>query len=150
MSEKEKDTAVNTETKNTEETPVESSRAEQNKKVQEALSAMAEGKGVFHLNTPIVSGDESIEDLPYDFTKLSGLEYTQAMDSDSRSTNMTKISHRQALALFATAAAKNVERLDMTDIIERIGASDAIEAIELATIFFAGSMRAGRMRISKK
>lgn len=136
-------------TEETENNP-ELSREEQNKRVQEALAAMAEGKGIFKLNTPIESGELSIEELPYDFTSLTGLEYTQAMDSDPRASQLQKITHRQALALFATAAAKYVDRLDMQDIVQRIGASDAVEAIELATIFFAGSMRAGRMRISKK
>lgn len=129
---------------------LEAVRKEQKKKMQEALAAMAEGKGILKLNTPIESGGESIEDLPYDFTALTGLEYTQAMDSDPKSSQLQKITHRQGLALFATSAAKYVDRLDMQDIIQRISAADAIEAIELATIFFAGSMRAGRMRISRK
>ena len=129
---------------------LEAVREEQRKKTQDALAAMAEGKGILKLNTPIKSGGESIEELPYDFTALTGLEYTQAMDSDPKSSQLQKITHRQGLALFATSASKYVDRLDMQDILQRISAADAIEAIELATIFFAGSMRAGRMRISKK
>lgn len=132
-----------------EETPV-MTREEQTKKIQEALEVMAEGKGVLKLDTPIVSGDESITELQYDFTALTGLEYTQAMDSDPKSNQLQKITHRQGLALFATSAAKYNARLDMQDIIQRIGAADAIEAIELSTIFFAASMRSGRTRISRK
>lgn len=123
---------------------------ERNRKMQTALSAMAEGKGILKLNTPILSGETLIEELTYDFTALTGMEYVDAMDSDPQYKRMDKITYRQGLALFAKAAAKYNERLDMQDITERISAADAIEAVELATVFFAGSTRAGLMRISKK
>ena len=123
---------------------------ERNKKMEVALGAMAEGKGKLELSVPIISGDTEIKELAYDFTALTGMEYIDAMDSDPRYKQMQKITYRQGLALFAVAAAKNAERLDMQDIMERISAADAVEAVELATIFFSGSARAGRLRISKK
>jgi len=125
-------------------------REDRKKKMQEAIAAMSEGRGKLKLNTPILSGEEKIEELTYDFTALTGMEYTDAMDSDLKARELQKITHRQGLALFAAAAAKYSNRLDVRDIIERISAADAIEAVELATIFFAGSARAGRLRISKK
>lgn len=118
-----------------------------NKEVNEVIS---EGKGRLQLETPIISGEEEITELAYDFTALTGLDYTDAMDSDLNAQQIYRITYRQGLALFAKAAAKQSERLDMRDIIERIGATDALEGVQLATIFFANSARAGRMRILKK
>ena len=119
-------------------------------KSKEANEAMAEGKGRLTLETPIMAGDEEITELVYDFTDLTGMEYTDAMDSDPNAQQIYKITDRQALALFAKAAAKQTERVDMRDIIERMGMTDAVIAVQLATLFFSASTRAGRLRISKK
>ncbi len=120
--------------------------------LKEALAVMREGKGVLTLETPIKSGDTEIGELPYDFTVLTGMEYTDAMDADRMGSaqNLFAISHRQALQLFAAAAAKQVERLDATDIVTRIGMTDAVEAVQLAVLFFRASTQAGRRRISKR
>ena len=118
-------------------------------KSKESLEAMREGKGRMKLEKPIKAGDQEIDELVYDFTDLTGIEYTNAMDSDSNARENFKITYRQALALFATAAAKHTERLDSRDIIERIGMTDAVEGVQLATSFFVASTRAGRLRISK-
>ena len=125
-------------------------KKERERRMQEFILALREGKGIFKLNTPIISGDEEITELPYDFTSLTGLEYTDAMDSDIRARDLQKITYRQGLALFATAAAKYSERLDMHDIVERIGAADAVEAVEIASLFFVASARTGHLRISRK
>lgn len=121
-------------------------------KIKEAMEAMKEGKGILALETPITAGDKQITELPYDFTVITGMEYTDAMDSDSRSNaqQMYSLTYRQGLNLFATAAAKEIEGLDMTDIVTRIGVTDAVEAVQLATLFFTASTRAGRKRISRK
>lgn len=119
-------------------------------KNKEANEVISEGKGRLQLETPIISGEEEITELVYDFTELTGLDYTDAMDSDINAQQIYKITYRQGLALFAKAAAKQSDRLDMRDIIERIGATDALEGVQLATLFFTASTRAGRMRISKK
>lgn len=119
-------------------------------KAQEANEAMGQGKGILHLETPIKSGDTEVKELPYDFMALTGMEYTAAMDTDPQAQQAYRITYRQGLALFAQAAAKETDGLDMRDIIERIGATDAIEGVQLATLFFNGSTRAGRLRISKK
>ena len=120
------------------------------RKSLEAQEAMAEGKGVLALETPIKAGDAEITELQYDFTALTGLEYTDAMDSDTNVTANYRISYRQGLALFAKAAAKQTERVDMNDIVSQIGVTDAVEGVQLATLFFNASTRAGRMRISKR
>ncbi len=119
-------------------------------KSAEATAAIKEGKGRLHLETPIVANDEEITELTYDFTSLTGMEYVAAMDSDPNAMQIFKITYRQGLALFATAAAKHTESVDSRDIMERIGMTDAVEGVQLATLFFSSSTRAGRLRISKK
>jgi hypothetical protein len=123
---------------------------ERRAKSKEAQEAMGQGKGRLRLETPILANDKEITELAYDFTEITGMEYTDAMDSDPNAMQIYKITYRQALALFAKAAAKQTEDVDMRDIIERIGVTDAVEGVQLATIFFTASTRAGRMRISKR
>lgn len=125
---------------------------EEIRQTREALEVMKEGKGRLGLETPITAGDKEFTELAYDFTKLSGLEYTDAMDSD-RNINARQIdgiSSRQGLELFARAAAKEAEELDATDIVTRMGGTDAPVAVQLASLFFAASRRAGLKRIWKK
>ena len=123
------------------------SRAE---KIKEAKQVIGEGKGILHLEKPIKSGSGDVEELPYDFMALNGLELTDALDSSPSSQQIFGITNRQALALFAAAAAKQTESLDKRDILERIGGTDAVEAVQLATLFFRASSMAGQMRITKK
>lgn len=123
---------------------------ERNAKQKIANEAIQEGKGKLTLETPIKAGDEEITELTYDFTVLTGMEYAAAMDSDSNAQQVFRITDRQSLALFARAASKQTPRVDTTDIIERIGMTDAVVAIQLATFFFSASARAGQLRISKK
>ena len=141
------------EQENTEENKVEKLKNlydEIREKSKEAIEAMKEGKGRMKLETPIKAGDKEIEELVYDFTALTGIEYTNAMDSDPNARNLYKITYRQGLALFAAAAAKQTAGVDSRDIVERIGLSDAVEGVQLATSFFVASTRAGQLRISKK
>lgn len=119
-------------------------------KSKEAQEAMSQGKGRLSLETPILAGDEEIIELAYDFTEITGTEYVDAMDSDINAQQIYRITYRQALALFAKAAAKQTDGVDARDIIERIGITDAVEGVQLATLFFSASTRAGRLRISKK
>lgn len=122
---------------------------ETRKKTEEAQEAMRQGKGRLKLEVPIKSGDTEITELIYDFTALNGMEYTDAMDSDPNAMGSFRITYRQALSLFAKAAAKQTDRVDMQDIVSRIGVTDAVEGVHLATLFFTASTRAGRLRISK-
>ena len=130
---------------------IEERRAEEQRRLKAAMEAMREGKGRLELEKPIVAGDKEIKELVYDFTELTGLDYTEAMDSGiGTGRNLSGLGYRQGLSLFAKAAAICNEGLDMQDIVSRIGATDAAEAVELASIFFSGSILAGRKRISKK
>ena len=123
--------------------------ARQRKLIEEANEAIGQGKGRMKLETPIRKGEKEYTELEYDFTVLKGFEYTDAMDSDANATNAFNITRRQALALFAKAAAKQTEGLDMQEIVAEMGVTDSVEAVEIATLFFNASRRAGRMRISK-
>ena len=116
---------------------------------EEALDAMKTGKGILHLEKPILSDDIMVKELKYDFMALTGMEYADAMDSDSQTQQLFRITNRQALALFAAAAAKQTEHVDQTDIMQRIGVTDAVEGTRLAVLFFQSSVRAGEMRIYK-
>ena len=124
---------------------------ETRQKAKAANEAMSEGKGRLTLETPIKSGDKDITELKYDFTALTGLEYTDALDSDANMNPnaIQSITHKQALALFAKAAAKQTSGLDMQDIMTRIGATDAVKGVQLSKLFFVASTRAGFLRISK-
>ena len=122
---------------------------ETREKLKESDEARASGKGKLTLETPIMSSDNEITELAYDFTALTGMEYADAMDLDQTAGQIYRITYRQGLALFAQAAAKQTDGLDMRDIMERIGVTDAVEGVQLATLFFSASTRAGRLRISK-
>ncbi len=128
---------------------IQSAIEEVRKKSKESLEAMREGKGRLRLEKPIAKGDTEITELAYDFTDMTGVEYTIAMDSDMNAREAFKITYRQSLALFAAAAAKHTDGVDSRDIIENMGMSDAVEGVQLATSFFVASTRAGRLRISK-
>lgn len=119
-------------------------------KTKEVREIMKQGKGCLQLEKPILARDTEITELQYDFTEITGLEYVAAMDSDSNASQIYRITYRQALALFACAAAKQTDGLDMQDIVGRIGMSDALEGVQLATLFFSASTRAGQLRILKK
>jgi hypothetical protein len=99
-------------------------------------------KGTLKLSTPIRAKSQDVTELQYDFSKLTGWEYVEAMDADVTARNVFKISNKQALCLFAAAAGKATPDVDATDIKERIGAVDALRAVQLATVFLITSTRA--------
>lgn len=108
------------------------------------------GKGRLKLEKPITGGDKTIEELAYDFTALTGMEYTEAMDVGlNANDNVYTITNRQAFSLFAKAAAKQTDGVDQRDIMSQLTMTDALEGVQLAMIFFNSSTQAGRARISK-
>lgn len=85
---------------------IEERRAEEQRRLKAAMEAMREGKGRLELEKPIVAGDKEIKELVYDFTELTGLDYTEAMDSGiGTGRNLSGLGYRQGLSLFAKAAA---------------------------------------------
>lgn len=102
-------------------------------------------KGTLELATPIRARSEDIDKLHYDFSKLTGWEYAEAMDTDAAARNVFVVTKKQALCLFAAAAAKVTEDVDATDIKQRIGLIDAQRAVQVATLFLnRAAQEAGR------
>lgn len=129
---------------------LEKQRQEERERLRAAMEVMSEGKGCLELKKPIKAGEKELRELIYDFTELTGLDYTEAMDTGGTERNLSSIGYRQGLALFAKAVSVCMRELDMKDVVSRIGAADAAEGVELAGIFFNASILAGRRRISKK
>lgn len=98
-------------------------------------------KGTLELATPIRARSKNINVLQYDFNQLTGWEYAEAMDSDASARNVFIVTKKQALCLFAVAAAKVTEDVDEKDIKERIGLADAQRAVQIATLFLTASAR---------
>lgn len=111
--------------------------------IQKAISDEVTS-GTLELTAPIRAGGQDVTELQYDFSKLTGWEYVEAMDADADARNVFKISQKQALCLFAAAAGKATPGIDATDIKQRIGAIDAVKAVQLATVFLVTSTRAAR------
>lgn len=98
-------------------------------------------KGTLELAVPIRARSKDITKLHYDFTKLTGWEYADAMDSDPTARNVFVVTKKQAICLFAAAAAKVTPDVDVKDIKERIGLADAQRAVQVATLFLTTSAR---------
>jgi hypothetical protein len=108
-----------------------------------ALETMTEG--TLNLLTPIKGGGKEITALPFNFMTLTGWEIAEAMDGDKSAGNAFRISYKQALLLFAAAAAKLTPELDATDIRQRLMGPDAINAVRLSEVFYhASALRRGQ------
>lgn len=119
--------------------------AEKAETVKKAIKELY--KGTLKLSKPIRAASEDITELHYDFTILTGWDYVDAMDSDTAAKNMFKITSKQALSLFAVAAAKKTDNVDAKDIKERIGVVDAAKAVQLATVFLVTSTKEEKANI---
>lgn len=108
---------------------------------EEAMEKLT--RGVMELKEPITVRDKEIKELAYDFGKLTGFDFVNAMDSDRDSKNIFKVSSRQAYALFAKACAKCSEDVDEVDVMHKLGVVDAMKAVQTATVFLVASSRKG-------
>lgn len=125
--------------------------SEENKKNEQAQEQTAQqnapitlnmiSKGTLELAAPIRGRSKDIAELRYDFTRLTGWEYAEAMDSDQNARNVFVVTKKQAICLFAAAAAKVTPDVDAKDIRERIGLADAQRAVQVATLFLTTSAR---------
>lgn len=105
------------------------------------------GRGRMELREPIQDGQNLCRELKWDFLALTGAEYVDALDRDTRANNTFRITNAQALSLFAAAAAKATGGIDATDIRRGICMMDALKATQIATVFFTASSRAGNRNI---
>lgn len=80
-------------------------------KVQQLRAQMHEDakSGIITLKTPLRAGGRDVTELAYDFGKLTGWEYADAMDMDPRAGNIYRITRKQALCLFAMATRTPVD-----------------------------------------
>lgn len=111
-----------------------------------ALRAVSRGQ--MRLAAPFRASNKDIEVLHFDFTKLTGWEFAQALDRDATGkTNAFRLTQIQALELFAAAVNKMTPDVDAEDIRHRLGIEDAIKAAQIATSFFNFASRAANARI---
>ena len=122
---------------------INSNNAENLRKEADEIAAKLE-KGTLKLHTPIKGGGKELTEIGYDFTALTGWEYAEALDADANATNAFRLTRKQAVSLFAAAVAKETPELDAKDVKERLSAKDAVQAVNLATIFFVNSGREAR------
>lgn len=133
---------MNEENKNqNEQTQTEDQAKEQAAKQPAPVALDMISKGTLELALPIRARSKDITKLHYDFTKLTGWEYADAMDSDPSARNVFVVTKKQAICLFAAAAAKVTTDVDAKDIKERIGLADAQRAVQVATLFLTTSAR---------
>lgn len=131
-------------------------KKELNKALTEALKLISDpreralrlSRGRFRLEKPIRARSRDIEELKIDFSMLSGMEVVDALDRDAKGNNAFYITKKQALFLFAEAAAKATPDVDSTDILERISVADTLKAVQVAAAFFTASSQAANMRYS--
>lgn len=103
-------------------------------------------KGELKLAEPMRAGDKDIWALKYDFVGLSGAAIMDVLDrySNPKKDSMFGISHMQALGLFAATAEKCNDGIDEKDVMDRLGAVDAVAAKDLARLFMNASYRVER------
>lgn len=141
MSEEMKNNATEgTESEKKQEAPVEDKKAGMT--AEELIS-----KGRIALETPITARDKELTEICYDFTKVTGLEYLDAMDADPKNHDTFHISQKQAFCLFTKAAAKATDDVDETDLRRRMGKGDVMNAVRIATTFFMLMSRSANKRI---
>lgn len=141
---------VNSGMENTEQTEVQLNEQEQKQEPKlDDMKSETLGKGVLKLKTPIRANDKDVTELQYDFLKLTGWDIVMGMDADRTARNAFMVSSKQALTLFAMAAARETAGVDVEDIKRRIGVEDAILAIQTASLFYAAASSSGLKRISK-
>lgn len=140
------------EAQDAQQTPAEEKKPDKAKEAETLRKASQEAAhGTFKLAVPFRSDGYDISELHYDFKALTGVEYANAMDADnSRNTDSFRMTNKQALTLFATAAAKKTEHVDKDDVLRGLSIDDAIKAVQITTVFFVLSSRAGNTRIMRE
>ena len=117
-------------------------------RVNEVLDSLTTGK--IELRKPLRARSEDVKELTYDFGKLTGMDYTRAMNADRANRDSMNPSSTQLLHLFAAAAEDRAAGYDAKDIVNQLSIFDAQLAIGIANNFFRFSLSAGATRISKK
>ena len=117
-------------------------------------------RGVLKLMTPIRAHSQDVKEIKFDFCAMTGMEMMDALDSVPTVNNMFGVTNKQAIALFAATAekcapiiddgGKLTKLYDAKDVKGRLGAADAVKAMQLAKLFYNASSQAGNNNISKE
>ena len=109
---------------------------------QTPLRAKDFASGKLELAVPIRARGEDLHELEYDFLKLTGWEYAEAMDEDKDTRNVFVVSKKQAMSLFAAACAKCNKNIDAHDVKKQLSIMDAQRAVQVASLFLMLSAQA--------
>ena len=117
--------------------------------IEEAKRILEKGK--LKLASPIYAGGRQLDTLAYDFGKITGTEYMDALDGDPNTRKGAfSLSARQAVSFFLCAvihATDGVNESDLPDLRKNLSMEDTLKAIQIAVSFFNASSRAGAARI---
>ena len=91
--------------------------------------------GTMKLETPIRCRSKDVAELMYDFSKLNGWEYAEAMDGDPDARNVFRVTAKQAMNLFAKAVDKSMPDIDAVDVKRQLSLVDTVKAVQLGTLF---------------
>jgi hypothetical protein len=105
--------------------------------------------GILELSVPITARGEDVTELRYDFRKITGRQYIQALDVAAPSRAMNAITNEQALELFIAATKNQNDGIDDVDIRERMGIDDVIQAVRIGKVFFGWKALVGDKRTRK-
>ncbi len=115
--------------------------------VREAImKASAVEFGILTLAKPILARGEEVKELRYDFRKITGRQYIQALDVGAPSRAMNAITNEQAFELFIAAAKNLNDGVDDIDIRDRMGVDDVIQAVRIGKVFFGWKALEGDKR----
>lgn len=116
-------------------------------------------RGKRELLVPFRAHGQDVKEMEYDFFSMTGMEMLDALDSDMVN-NVLAISNKQALAIFAAAAAKRAPVIeengfktrlyDAKDVRERLSPADCVAAIRIAKLFYQASGQTGSNYTSKE
>lgn len=115
--------------------------------IKDPVELFSHGKYV--LTAPIHSNNKEFTELEYDFRSLKGWEYAECMDRDIGTRNNTfNMTNKQAINLFAAAAAKKTAGIDAADIRRDLSTADAVKVAQISVTFFVACTQEGNKRIT--
>ena len=133
-------------------------KKEEEKKMDPAEALRELGRGKRELVFPIRAHSQDVTEIEFDFCALTCDEILDALDSVPVYNVMT-ITNKQAVALFAEAAAKcapyageerGTRLYDAKDIRKGLKFADVTFAIQMAKLFYSASCQAGNSSSSKE
>ena len=119
--------------------------------LEEARDILAAGK--LELIQPIHLNGSEVTSLPYNLKKVTGMEYLEALDSDTATRKGAyNLSAKQALNLFLAGVLhgdNGINGSDLPDLRKQLDIQDVQQAVMAAVGFFNASSRVGTGRISR-